>query len=370
MQLLYHRQPKNTITLKLLHNIVKKFNEENGIDEEVLPTMEILKEGRGWLIVKAIRWHGGFAGVREKLGMRLEKKRMKEKKEGHRDAYNRSASDEEEHKVFKESESRNTKASESGYCKEGAMQSSDFQSHQNDNSATIKTNKISSTSHSRSNEYPYGYFTLLQNVKHELQTYMLYPKVMPSKSHLPPVLQTAIKNNGGFKKFSYQFDWILYREYKRMVEFYHTAVDLKSYIDTYYESRKAGNNGELLEFPRLVDMEKRGYIDLSKRIVKYGGARVFGVRLGFAYRGADKLSCLNMGEFSLDFAVEMLKYALEKQVAVCGCVGFPRVKEIREDGRNDLVNGVEKHGGEYHVAVRLGLIPQDSEKIKRFLLDQ
>lgn len=93
---------------------------------------------------------------------------------------------------------------------------------------------------------------------------------------------------------------------------------------------------------------------LEKELRRYGGRRALGARLGFCREGK-----LFMGAFSISFAAEIMRFAVESaQVSPEGYLAMPGEEEMLEYGRGELYAMCGRFGGGKEVGRRLGLVPR------------
>jgi hypothetical protein len=77
---------------------------------------------------------------------------------------------------------------------------------------------------------------------------------------------------------------------------------------------------------------------------------------------------LSFGPFSIDFAIDLLEYIRNHYMQLNApllvkpaTIRMPTEYELFQNGRNDLIEGIQKYGGYENVARRLGLAYFDTK---------
>ena len=202
---------------------------------------------------------------------------------------------------------------------------------------------------------PLGYWSDFANLERELLAFINQygrPGVMPTRNELKQVgydaLSDAIRKHGGFPSVAerlglQRLDTRKSRNY--WADFANLENDLQEFIDQH------GQSGRM---PTKDDLSKAKRQDLIVGIRRHGGMSVVAQRLELNERQIRK-SDTSWNDFTrLEKALREFLGGQEKVM--------PRISQLREAGRRDLINAIHRHGGVTVVAERLGLRLPDGVK--------
>jgi hypothetical protein len=161
-----------------------------------------------------------------------------------------------------------------------------------------------------------------------------------------------------------------YRECRYFEDQLQLMKDLTRYLDEHY----GGNHAV---FPTGSEIKENGYMSLYYAIQRYGGRKFLMSRFGMVPPGGSsdtgkkKISLymdLSFGPFSIDFAIDLLEYIRNHNMQLSAplrvkpaTIRMPTEYELFQNGRNDLIEGIQKYGGYENVARRLGLAYFDAK---------
>ena len=167
-------------------------------------------------------------------------------------------------------------------------------------------------------------------------------------------LRQAIIRFGGSQRICRLARLVPYREWHYFEGQYELLVDLRDYLDKYH-------NGSRTAFPIASDMKRNGYNQLHWLIQFYGGSKFLATRfsMNYIHANADRpYADLNWGPFSIDVAIDLLRFIRAEQMAKNGplkrpVISIPRTLLAR--GEDKLHYQIMALDGYENVARRLGL---------------
>jgi hypothetical protein len=179
-------------------------------------------------------------------------------------------------------------------------------------------------------------------------------------------LCNAIQRTGGANLIRRKAGLVPYREWNYIFGMYHLLLELRSYLDLYYD-------GDYTAFPIVYNMKEDGYERLHLLIQFYGGRKFLAGRLGMedsqakatrARLSDNRLEAagINWGPFDLEFAIELLEFVrsdnMRKQPPLRNpVIEMPSKAKFLSSGEKGvyLDQRTEVYGGYENVARRLGL---------------
>ena len=231
----------------------------------------------------------------------------------------------------------------------------------------------SGTTARRSLRKPAGYWTnqqvledLFEYLSNRKQSTMLPAVYQPQLSELDSELRNAINRWGSTRIFR-QARLVPYREWKYIEGMYDMLLELRKYLDEFYE-------GNYDEFPIVYEIKQRGYERLHGLIQYYGGRKLLASKFDMldanAQRRLDNLSYdtkvssgyVNWGNFDLLFAIQLLGFVrneyMKKQPPLSHpAIEMPMKQKLLDSGSIGklLDEKIMEYGGYENVARRLQL---------------
>lgn len=229
-------------------------------------------------------------------------------------------------------------------------------------SRTVVQSKPRSISTPKKNQY--GKWVNPDYILKQLEPYQRHPKVMPSLNSIPSTLAAAIQRQGGSRRFAHLLGLVQHKNYEVCLRFktvvgwlaLHACDDLPfsptEPVVTQYIHFIQSQSQSPPPFPFSQEIP----FEILREIYRMGDKKTLALRLGYGEK--DVHPGLFMGSFSIQFAYDILNFALENVTSSSnGCVAMPTSSELRITDNAHLLCGIEFFGGEFIVGRRLGLIP-------------
>ncbi|KAI2501162.1 hypothetical protein MHU86_13308 [Fragilaria crotonensis] len=170
----------------------------------------------------------------------------------------------------------------------------------------------------------------------------------------------AIARFGGAKEIAEIAGLVAYHEWR----YFDGQLELMKALTLYLDER---HGGDRMFFPTCTEIKESGCMSLYYAIQRYGGRKFLMSRFGMEAPKRSHRSYLEMsfGPFSLDFAIDLLEYIrndhMERKAPLKPAViRMPTEYVLFQQGRSDLIDGIQKYGGYENVARRLGLAHFDA----------
>lgn len=165
----------------------------------------------------------------------------------------------------------------------------------------------------------------------------------------------AIARFGGAKKISEIAGLVAYHEW----HYFEGQLELMKALIKYVDERQGGDR---TFFPTGTELKESGRMSLYYAIQRYGGRKFLMSRFGMQTQSCSSKTYLEIsfGPFSLDFAIDLLEYIRhdhmeQKAPLKPAVIRMPTEYVLFQEGRSDLIDGIQKYGGYENVARRLGL---------------
>jgi len=124
------------------------------------------------------------------------------------------------------------------------------------------------------------------------------PKLSAMKSMGREDLPAAIYRFGGTEHVCRELGFVEFEEWFYFESFLRNlCIPLQTYINNYCDDS---------EMPQLKKIRRDGFHDLARSIIKFGGRKLIGERLGL-------IESCDWGPFSLSFAIDLLEYTFANQ---------------------------------------------------------
>lgn len=225
-----------------------------------------------------------------------------------------------------------------------------------------KSGSTSSVTPFSPKRYRHGQWADPLDILHKLKPFQPHPNVMPQLKELPSDLSSAIQRKGGCNRFALDHNLVHFRSYQNSMRLGQVTKWLSTAAcnDTRI-TRPNPDKEEYLKFirsqssnPPMFPQTSTMPISVVQNIYRLGSKRTLALRLGYGQK--DGIPGLFLGDFSIQFAADILDFALENvTVSNDSCVRMPSATSLYQHPH--LVAGVELFGGTVAVGRRLGLVP-------------
>lgn len=216
----------------------------------------------------------------------------------------------------------------------------------------------------RSKKQAWRKWTNVAVILDHIRPYQVHPRVMPPLKQLPPSVIQAIHRKGGSLAFAINAKLVLYKNFNN-VQLWSSLVGwLAGEVNRTRTTAIPVEDPEMYKklvieqsqnppsFPSTKTIHGAGY---SSHVTRFGGRKVLALRLGFSPK--DGMAGLVMSEFSVQFAADILEYAVMKVVpASDGSIAMPTVQSLQQDNMHHLAAAVDHFHGEAVVGRRVGLV--------------
>jgi Hypothetical methyltransferase/SNF2-related domain len=320
------------------------FNQAEGISGRMPTTIE-LRNASKHSLTAAINAHGGFSSVGERLRLTTTTK-----PNGYWDDF---ANVERELLVFIQEQGTSGVMPTSTDLKNAGRLDLGFAIHRHSSFAKIAALLGLRLSYEKQ---PDGYWDDFANVERELLAFIQEQGtlgVMPTRTQLRDVrkhdLDTALDKHGGLLAVAERLSLDLSYTRKRpgyWNDFAHVRQALLDFVEAH---------GTPNMMPTRSEFQEAGRGDLISALDAHGGVLVVAERMGFVYT-------VKPDGYWDDFA--HMKDALLQFIEEHGTSGvMPTTRELREGGQVALNGAIDRHGGLFAVARRLGLRYANKENI-------
>lgn len=226
----------------------------------------------------------------------------------------------------------------------------------------LTSRSTSSITPSSSERYRHGQWADPLDILHKLKPFQPHPNVMPQLKELPPELSSAIQRKGGCNRFALDHSLVHFRNYQNSMRLAHVTKWLSTAACS--DTRISRPNPDKEEYLRFIKSQSSNppmfppSSTMPTRIVQHiyrlGSKRTLALRLGYGQK--DGIAGLFLGDFSIQFAADILDFAMENvTVSNDSCVGMPTAASLYQQPH--LIAGTELFGGTVAVGRRLGLVP-------------
>lgn len=224
-----------------------------------------------------------------------------------------------------------------------------------------KSPSISSATSYSPKRYKHGQWTDPLVILNKLKPFQPHPNVMPQLKELPPELSTAIQRKGGRNRFALDHSLVHFTSYQNSKRLAHITKWLST--ATCSDTCISGPNPDKEEYLRFIKSQslnpplfpstKNMPTSIMQQIYRLGSKRTLALRLGYAQE--DGIPGLFLGDFSIQFAADILDFAVENVTASYdSSVGMPTATSLYQHPH--LIAGIEMFGGTDAVGRRLGLV--------------
>lgn len=235
-------------------------------------------------------------------------------------------------------------------------------------STTAKTSIARSSSlhqdEKRPSQQPWGKWVDIAFILDHIVFYQVHPRVMPPLKQLPPPVIQAINRQGGSLVFAAKAKLVLHKNFhtiqlwSSLVKWLASEVMNSSTASDFttdpekYATLIVEQSQNPPPFPSTEIIREAGFLN---HVTRFGGRKVLALRLGFSPN--DGMAGLVMSKFSIQFAADILEYAVTKAIPTSdGSVAMPTIRNLKEDNMHHLAAAVEIFHGEAVVGRRVGLI--------------
>lgn len=159
----------------------------------------------------------------------------------------------------------------------------------------------------------------------------------------------------------YSAGLVPYKEWRFFESQLQLFVELQHYLNLHHEGKED-------TFPDPDVVKKRGHVQLSHLIRTHGGKLLLAQKLDMEL-AASTMSIQSWGQFSLNFAIQLLQFIREQYMTISPPLTFPIISMPSEQdlirfGYDDLKHQISRFGGYENVARRLGLAYFDGKNEK------
>lgn len=211
---------------------------------------------------------------------------------------------------------------------------------------------------------PWGKWVDIAFILDHIVFYQAHPRVMPPLKQLPPPVIQAIHRQGGSSAFAAKAQLVLHKNFHNiqlwsaLVKWLASEVISSSMAPSFttdpekYAILIVEQSQNPPSFPSTEIIREAGFLN---HVTRFGGRKVLALRLGFSPN--DGMAGLVMSKFSVQFAADILEYAVAKAIPTSdGSVAMPTIRNLKEDNMHHLAAAVEIFRGEAVVGRRVGLV--------------